>query len=316
VVVENLRTPSLQVLVPCYNESEHIEETLLSIHEAGKKWPGAFKILVSDNKSNDNTLELVNILKSSLSEIDVLESNENIGGKRNFSKLMNNATSELIMFIGAHDLINEDFFGNIFLEINKSVNSCIYVGFETRFSSGESLEKLKNLDKTLYNFSDTRFLRMIQAILYLHSSTEFHCVFARQDLDGSILERSKTSSAADHLILYVLLSKKNLKYVQGSRFFRRYEEVVGENNLRFNSAGELASRYTRTNGQSVVKNKDKFIASELFNELRLTINLPERLVYFLILRSKHAQYKIFRSFYRLLRFAYGRLHKILNFRSI
>ena len=310
MTVEDQKIPSLQVLVPCYNESEHIEETLLSIHEAGQKWPGDFKILVSDNRSSDNTLELVNILKSRLTEIDILESAENIGGKKNFSKLINNATSELLMFIGAHDLINEDFFGNIFLEINKSANSFVYVGFETRFSSGESLEKFKNLDKTLYNFSDTRFRRMIQAILYLHSSTEFHCVFERRDLDGSIIARSKTLSAADHLVLYVLLSKKNLKYVKGSRFFRRYEEVVGENHSRFNSAGELASRSTRANGESIVKYKDKYIASELFNELRLTINLPERLVYFLILRSKHAQNKIFRGFYRLLRFVYGRLHKI------
>lgn len=304
-----MSTPSLEVLIPCYNEQLHIAATIDSILNASLKWPGKFSLILRDNHSTDGTQEILEKYKTD-PRVITLRNEYNLGAKENFFKLFASSSADYIMFMGAHDQVSSNFFEDIFKKINKNTPK-ILAGIEKELLKKNNIWQIGLEIPERYNFSRYRFIRMTQAILYLHKSTEFHSVVPRKLLSNKNIDKSRTL-AIDHLVLYILLSKCNLQYVEGAYFIRRYEENIGNFYARLNSGGELEDRLERAIGKSKTPAEDRFMGLEIFKILKGDVNFVERIFYMLLLNSKNSRHFIFRSPYRLIRYFVSRSNNYRN----
>ena len=91
--------PRVTALVPTYNGAEFIMRTLDSL--AAQTWPN-LEILIGDDRSTDDTLEVVRRFAEQSPGHAVLERDANLGWLRNSNDLMARADGEL-MFFAFHD---------------------------------------------------------------------------------------------------------------------------------------------------------------------------------------------------------------------
>ena len=96
---------SLTVLVPGFNEEKSLLKSLNSILDAGRFWPGNFKVIFSDNNSTDSSLMIARDVQKTDSRLEILTEHENLGSKYNWGKLLLHVDSDLFCFIDAHDYI-------------------------------------------------------------------------------------------------------------------------------------------------------------------------------------------------------------------
>lgn len=92
-------TPLVTALVPTYNGASFIRRTLDSL--AAQTWP-RIEILIGDDRSTDDTLEVVRRFASTHPNARVVERDTNLGWLRNSNDLMGRARGEL-MFFAFHD---------------------------------------------------------------------------------------------------------------------------------------------------------------------------------------------------------------------
>jgi glycosyltransferase involved in cell wall biosynthesis len=91
--------PLVTALVPTYNGADFIMRTLESL--AAQTWPN-LEILIGDDRSTDDTLEVVRRFAADHENTRILERESNLGWLRNSNDLMANARGEL-MFFAFHD---------------------------------------------------------------------------------------------------------------------------------------------------------------------------------------------------------------------
>lgn len=92
------------ICIPVFNGGEKIEVLLESILK-DKKYLNSIEIIISDNCSQDNTLNIVNKYIKVL-PIKLYKQEKNIGFSRNFQFCGNLATAEYITFMGADDKVS------------------------------------------------------------------------------------------------------------------------------------------------------------------------------------------------------------------
>ena len=92
-------TPLVTALVPTYNSATFITRTLDSL--AAQTWPN-LEILVGDDRSTDDTLDVVRRFAEQHPDTVVVERDANLGWLRNSNDLMARARGEL-MFFAFHD---------------------------------------------------------------------------------------------------------------------------------------------------------------------------------------------------------------------
>ena len=93
------RTPLVTALVPTYNGAAFIMRTLDSL--AAQTWP-RLEILIGDDRSTDDTLDVVRRFAEQRSDTVIVERDANLGWLRNSNDLMARARGEL-MFFAFHD---------------------------------------------------------------------------------------------------------------------------------------------------------------------------------------------------------------------
>ncbi len=102
-------TPSVSVLVPCYNEENAIDETIQKLDQALAALD-SYEIVAVEDGSADRTLERLNALKSRFPNLRVVAHDRNRGYGAALKTGMRHADSELIAIIDAdgtypiHDL--------------------------------------------------------------------------------------------------------------------------------------------------------------------------------------------------------------------
>ena len=92
-------TPLVTALVPTYNGAGFITRTLDSL--AAQTWP-RIEILIGDDRSTDDTLEVVRRFAETHSNTRIIDRDTNLGWLRNSNDLMARAEGEL-MFFAFHD---------------------------------------------------------------------------------------------------------------------------------------------------------------------------------------------------------------------
>lgn len=98
-----MNTPKISVCIPVYNGADFIEEAIKSVLSQNFD---DYELLIIDNKSTDNTVEIINNFKSP--KIRLIQNPENIGLIPNWNKALENAKGKYIKILPADDFIYQD----------------------------------------------------------------------------------------------------------------------------------------------------------------------------------------------------------------
>ena len=117
----------LSIVIPNYNGGENLKRSIGSC-KAIQIPESNYEILIVDNKSTDNSIDIVNEMKKKFTNIRLIQNEKNLGRIQNWNISIEKAGGEYLIFLFANDLINEK--NNIhevlqILDSDKTISVCI-----------------------------------------------------------------------------------------------------------------------------------------------------------------------------------------------
>jgi glycosyltransferase involved in cell wall biosynthesis len=296
--------PSITVLIPGYNESTFLADSLRAVLAAGAKWGGSFHALYFDNSSTDKSLEIALEIAQEHPELKIETASSNMGMKYSWGRLLSQVKTDYFCFFGAHDLVSENYFKEIYKTIQEGQGNAIFCANETRLE--ESPEGwIPVTEKNQYVFSDKPRVRLFQLIFYLNHATEAYGVFPASICNLEQINSSKTINF-DHPFLITALTKVNIQYVGSVRYIRRYRKNYGDNFTHKNSANEFQSRDLRVSGSKIHNLHNKHAAIEILRESKISWTSPVYFYAYYMLRLKYSKTSGFPLIFVVNRFLFGK----------
>ena len=119
--------PKLSIVIPNYNGGENLKRSIESC-KAIQISEDNYEILIIDNKSTDNSVDIVNEMKKKFTNIRLIQNEKNVGRIQNWNTSIEKADGDYLIFLFANDLINEK--NNVHevikkLDSDKTISICI-----------------------------------------------------------------------------------------------------------------------------------------------------------------------------------------------
>lgn len=132
-------TPSIDILIPTYNRADFLLKNLLLLNEqiVENRLLDYFRLIISDNCSADNTLEILGELSKSLpAELAYYTQENNIGLEKNAIFLLSKSSAEYVMYLGDDDYLPDGYLQFLVDSIGAGRISCIIPGFSILYKDG------------------------------------------------------------------------------------------------------------------------------------------------------------------------------------
>ncbi len=172
---------SLSIVIPCYNEEEHIGGTIQSLLES--EYKGLKKIIVVDDCSTDNSFEIIKKFAKKYPKVMAVQTPKNTGksaGAKNYGAKF--VDTELIGFTDADSYPNKDSIGKAVGFFNDSgigaVTSTVLVKNRNKF-----IEKLQAVEYKVIKFS-RKLLEFIDSIYVTPGPLAIYRKTAFDDVGG------------------------------------------------------------------------------------------------------------------------------------
>ncbi|MCX6966050.1 MAG: glycosyltransferase family 2 protein [Verrucomicrobia bacterium] len=207
----------LSILLPCYNEQQYIEQTILSLVEQDYQ---DFEVIISDNASTDSTVEKIQQIIEGDKRFKLIKQKQNIGAAHNWMFLIEKIETEFAMFLGGHDYLSPNFVGECLEAIQKNHN--ISISFGIPLAINEKGDIINFHKFKIYNLSDpSPSARYLSAAEYLNDAT---CV--QGIMRSSLLKKFEFApiSSIDLILISYMLWHGNLHYHPETRYYRRIFE--------------------------------------------------------------------------------------------
>tara|TARA_B100000073_G_scaffold319141_1_gene297816 strand:- start:6165 stop:7229 length:1065 start_codon:yes stop_codon:yes gene_type:complete len=202
--------PKFSICIPNYNYGNYIEATIKSVLDQSFQ---DFEIIVSDNKSTDNSLEKIRAFKDD--RIKIIENNTNVGFAPNLQIVTQRARGNYINLLSSDDIMCKnalEMYSKVIDEFGEKSNEIIFFSDVYHIDSMGSVLNVVRRDinyysrKSFYSESD-----------YLKLKNDEYNLFPSE----KILERVLKDLRAFAPFLSIIYSKK------------MWEKVEGYNALRF-----------------------------------------------------------------------------------
>ncbi|MDE2019309.1 MAG: glycosyltransferase family 2 protein [Patescibacteria group bacterium] len=108
-----MATPYLSIIIPAYNEAERIPRTLIDIDRRLARADYSYEILVIDDGSKDNTVEVVSKFVPMIRNLRIVETKENLGKGGAVRRGMLLAKGQIRLFSDADNSTSIDQFDNM-----------------------------------------------------------------------------------------------------------------------------------------------------------------------------------------------------------
>jgi alpha-1,3-rhamnosyltransferase len=172
-----MHSPLVNIIVPCYNHQEYIEECLLSILNQDYQ---NILIFVTDDFSSDNTKKILKEKFESNSKIRIFYNEKNLGLDLSLLKMINSSEGEYIAFLSGDDYwIDKSKISKQveWFNLNKNGSIC-FSGVFKKLVTGE----LSNID---YNFDSLNNEKNIFKQLYFLGESYSSFMVKRKFIDKS-----------------------------------------------------------------------------------------------------------------------------------
>ena len=223
---------NLSILLPIYNEAEHVGETLTSILKATENFDFSFEIIIADNCSNDNTLEIVEKTMSSFrsakavsedsyefinGDIKLIRMTKNFGPEVNFRNSFQASRGDYFLYVGGDDLFPK---GSINEAIKKLDNDqrLAAVGFDYFFKTFDGLVRDRQ-SRALDALLPVRLVNFINA----PGANSIYYSIRRRRIHEDWLHIAIPSGFPGHDVVetFHLIVNGRVDYLPGVRFERK-----------------------------------------------------------------------------------------------
>ena len=141
----------VSVIVPVYNVGPYIEKCLKSIQNQSLR---KIEIIIIDDKSTDNSMEIVRSAAESDSRIRIIKNDHNIGPGPSRNRGIEEARGEYLSFIDSDDYISRDFLKRLYSKATeRGASHMISKGTPIKFYPDSGIEKTSSLNKKIANHS-------------------------------------------------------------------------------------------------------------------------------------------------------------------
>ncbi len=169
--LDNIKTPSVSVIIPCYNSETLLDETMESLEKQSCK---DFEVVCIDDGSTDGTLEVLHKWekKNGFNIRIVRQKNNGVSAARN--KGISEAKGEIILFLDSDDIYHSSFIEKILNGLKKAdiayckLNRNLKIVY--RCNSSKKEFKVQNIKEAM------------NKLLYEMGSYGFYCYAYKKEL--------------------------------------------------------------------------------------------------------------------------------------
>ncbi len=221
----------IDILLATYNGGEYIENQILSlIGQTYKNW----RLIVHDDGSSDNTLDLIKRYQTFESRIEIIEDSKKFGNPaENFLHLVRHSTQKYIIFCDQDDIWLEDKLQQLISNF-KATQTPMAV-----FCNGYSYSKEKGIiNQKITPFAPTR----LQEQLFLNAGIQGCSLMFNIELKQKLFKIPLKIAMHDHFITLGAICFGQLKYVDRSlMLYRQYHSNKVTANIEVNTIKRLSS---------------------------------------------------------------------------
>lgn len=151
--------PLISIGMPICNEAGFLEQSLQAL--LGQTYP-RLELLVSDNASDDGSLEICRRYAEQFEHIRLFHFDENQGAIANFKRVLDEAQGDYFMWASGHDLWQENYIESCFEKLRSRPEAVLAFGSTNWIDAdGESYDKQTG-------WSDTRGLHAIARYMTIY----------------------------------------------------------------------------------------------------------------------------------------------------
>lgn len=248
-----IQTPSLSIILPCYNVDKYIEKALLSLINQTIK---DIEIICVNDGSNDHTLNIINEYALKDNRIKVYnQKNQGQGIARNNG--IGYATAPYIAFMDPDDWVEWNMYEKLYnLAINNDVDF-VECGINKYFESLDEIKKVKfnypAPENIVFNHKDDKN--------YVFKGTSFACwnkIYKKSFIINNNIYFSKGKLSEDRIfVLKAKILAKRIMYTSQPYYFYRIRK------------GSSVNRLSKENLylENIIKELKEFIQAHNLNKL-------------------------------------------------
>lgn len=203
--------------MPLYNAEKHIRQSLDSLL---RQTHTDFEIIISDNKSTDDTFGIIQEYAERDSRIKIFQQSENIGPIPNFQFVLQQARGDYFMWRSYDDWSDDNYLEMLgqLLDGDRSIDLAAADIVKVKEGAEKPVEL--NIDRAARSNSFSRSLHMLKTS---HPGWMYG-LFRRQvalDAINDVFENFPHVWGWDHLILFPTVSRNRVGASDRTRFFQR-----------------------------------------------------------------------------------------------
>ena len=131
-----MSSPKVSVLIPAYNYGHYIGD---AIQSALEQTFGDFEIIILDNQSTDNTVEIVSAFMKKDERIKLIVNKTNIGMFKNYNEGLVRARGEYIKFLNADDTLHPQILEKFVKILDEHTSVSLVTSFRQEFSNSSKI---------------------------------------------------------------------------------------------------------------------------------------------------------------------------------
>jgi glycosyltransferase involved in cell wall biosynthesis len=201
------------IAIPVYNEEQFVEAAIRSAVSQCET------LLISDNDSTDSSADICKKLSSEFDNIIFVSHAQNLGAVKNFEFLLQSAKTPFFMWLGAHDLIPNDYVRKLRERLDADTSSVLAYGAAHHIDrSGNMVTDYEYTQATTFS-ADEASTRLMAAIQYLDDCSIVHGLFRTHALKNSWLQLH--CLGVDHVLLSRTILHGRFSYAPTTFLARR-----------------------------------------------------------------------------------------------
>ena len=223
--------PLVSVIIPNYNHALYLDQRIQSVLK--QTYP-EFEVIILDDKSPDNSVEVINKYKDNPHVSHIVINKENSGSTFvQWNRGLELATGDIIWIAESDDYCEPDFLDSLVSEYAKDPDSVIaYCTSEYVDANNNNLDTYQRYDKPVYRLNGQDFIRQRNAFgcaIWNASSAIFSKAAAL-----SIDKRYQTYKMCGDKFFWILMAEKgNVVHVNKiMNYFRQHQNKVSPKRFR------------------------------------------------------------------------------------
>jgi len=249
--------PLVSVGIPTFNRSKSLER---AIRSALAQTHGNVEVIVSDNASDDDTVEVCGRLQREHANLRVIRQQRNVGPTLNFLKVLEAARGDYFAWLADDDWFDDNYVEACLEEWRTQPRAALVAG-AAMFHDTEGRPVEPRVEPPLRN--SRPLLRVLRYFLGLRHNSAFYGLIRRRDLIEVGLDNAM---GADWLMVAALLARGELVIAAGTHLHRRHphagEGGTSTDYRRMAAVLGLPSVQARWPGITIVRNVLHFYATQ------------------------------------------------------